>query len=87
MAVVLEVCVLMLHFRVVEMINALDFTGAAHVGMVKAILESGVPIDLVGGTSIGAFFGALWARETDVAITTTKARDWSFVSCSFERDF
>lgn len=27
--------------------------GAAHVGVIKAMLEAGIPIDMVGGTSIG----------------------------------
>ncbi|XP_047104314.1 neuropathy target esterase sws isoform X3 [Schistocerca piceifrons] len=51
--------------------------GAAHVGMVKAIEEAGIPIDMVGGVSIGAFMGALWCMERDVTTMTQKARDWS----------
>ena len=31
--------------------------GAAHVGMIKAILNAGIPIDRLGGVSIGAFVG------------------------------
>ena len=31
--------------------------GAAHVGMIKAIRNAGIPIDRVGGVSIGAFVG------------------------------
>ena len=27
--------------------------GSAHVGVIKSMLESGIPIDFVGGTSIG----------------------------------
>ena len=27
--------------------------GAAHVGVIKAMMEAGVPIDMIGGTSIG----------------------------------
>uniref|UniRef100_V9IBX3 Neuropathy target esterase sws n=1 Tax=Apis cerana TaxID=7461 RepID=V9IBX3_APICE len=37
--------------------------GAAHVGMLKAVIEAGIPIDMVGGVSIGAFMGALWCME------------------------
>jgi hypothetical protein len=29
------------------------FLGSAHVGMLKAIQEAGIPIDLIGGVSIG----------------------------------
>ncbi|CAH0384039.1 unnamed protein product [Bemisia tabaci] len=51
--------------------------GASHVGMVKAIQEAGIPIDLVGGVSIGAFMGGLWCQERDITTMTQKARDWS----------
>ncbi|CAB3386874.1 Hypothetical predicted protein [Cloeon dipterum] len=51
--------------------------GAAHVGMIKAILEAGIPIDMVGGVSIGAFMGGLWCLERDIVTMTQKAREWS----------
>ncbi|XP_066588208.1 neuropathy target esterase sws isoform X2 [Prorops nasuta] len=51
--------------------------GAAHVGMLKAIIEAGIPIDMVGGVSIGAFMGALWCMEKNITATTQKAREWS----------
>jgi predicted acylesterase/phospholipase RssA len=35
--------------------------GFAHLGALRAFEEQGVPIDVVGGTSIGALAGALWA--------------------------
>ncbi|MGN1364726.1 MAG: patatin-like phospholipase family protein, partial [Victivallis vadensis] len=35
--------------------------GAAHIGVIKALEESGVPIDYVTGTSIGAIIGSLYA--------------------------
>lgn len=53
--------------------------GAAHVGMLKAIIEAGIPIDMVGGVSIGAFMGALWCMEKNITTTTQKAREWSKV--------
>ena len=40
--------------------------GISQIGIIKAMEEAGVPIDLVGGTSIGAFVGALYARHADV---------------------
>lgn len=40
--------------------------GIAHIGVIKAIEEAGIPIDLVGGTSMGAFMGGLYARHADV---------------------
>ncbi|KAI5866939.1 lysophospholipase NTE1 [Durotheca rogersii] len=40
--------------------------GLAQVGIIRAMEEAGIPIDIVGGTSIGSFIGALYARHTDV---------------------
>jgi lysophospholipid hydrolase len=44
--------------------------GVAHIGMMKAIKEASIPIDMVGGVSIGAFMGALWCSERDVTTVT-----------------
>ncbi|CAG9818201.1 unnamed protein product [Phaedon cochleariae] len=51
--------------------------GAAHIGMIKSIQEAGIPIDMVGGVSIGAFMGALWCQERNITTVTQKAREWS----------
>lgn len=59
------------------------FRGAAHVGIIKALREAGIPVDMVGGVSIGAFMGALWCQESDITTMTQKAREWSYVSYSF----
>jgi predicted acylesterase/phospholipase RssA len=37
--------------------------GYAHIGVVRALEEAGVPIDMVGGTSMGALIGAGVARH------------------------
>ncbi|KAG7360957.1 cyclic nucleotide-binding protein [Nitzschia inconspicua] len=39
--------------------------GLAHLGVIRALIEAGVTVDLVGGTSQGAFCGALFARYPD----------------------
>ncbi|GFY60412.1 neuropathy target esterase sws [Trichonephila inaurata madagascariensis] len=57
--------------------------GAAHVGTIKALREAGIPIDMVGGVSIGAFMGALWCQESDVTTMTQKAREWSYKMNSY----
>lgn len=40
--------------------------GIAQIGIIRALEESGIPIDIVGGTSIGAFIGALYAWDADL---------------------
>ena len=39
-------------------ISAGGFRGYAHYGIIKALLESGMPIDCIGGSSFGAAIGA-----------------------------
>jgi lysophospholipid hydrolase len=39
--------------------------GIAHVGIIRAFEEVGIPIDMIGGTSMGAFVGGVYAREND----------------------
>ncbi|KAG1704472.1 Neuropathy target esterase sws [Nymphon striatum] len=59
--------------------------GAAHVGMIKAIQESGIPIDMVGGVSIGAFMGGLWCEEKNLTSFVQRAREWSLKMTSVWR--
>lgn len=40
--------------------------GFAHLGVVKALIEAGIPIDHVGGTSIGASMAGIYAMGWDV---------------------
>lgn len=62
--------------------------GSAHVGMIKAIQEVGIPIDMVGGVSIGAFMGGLWCMERDIIKVTQKAREWSMkMTCYWRQLF
>lgn len=39
--------------------------GMAHLGVIRALKEAGVIVDMVGGTSQGAFCGALYAKHPD----------------------
>ncbi|XP_021366997.1 patatin-like phospholipase domain-containing protein 7 isoform X5 [Mizuhopecten yessoensis] len=50
--------------------------GLAHIGMIKAMVEAGIPIDMVGGTSMGSFIGAVWCDEVNIARVTQKTREW-----------
>ncbi|KAK9460128.1 uncharacterized protein V1516DRAFT_679012 [Lipomyces oligophaga] len=40
--------------------------GLSHLGVIKYLEEAGIPIDIVGGTSIGAFVGGLYAKDSDM---------------------
>lgn len=40
--------------------------GLSHVGIIRSLEEAGLPIDIIGGTSIGAFVGAVYAQDADV---------------------
>lgn len=42
------------------------------------MFEAGIPIDKVGGVSIGAFMGALWAIHRDIDEMTAKSRKWFY---------
>ncbi|KAM4020621.1 patatin-like phospholipase domain-containing protein 7 isoform 2-T5 [Anomaloglossus baeobatrachus] len=50
--------------------------GCSQVGIIKALTEAGIPIDMIGGTSIGAFMGALYAEERSFNRTKIRAREW-----------
>jgi NTE family protein len=41
--------------------------GLAHIGVLKALKEKNISIDMIAGSSIGALVGAYYARETEIA--------------------
>ena len=51
--------------------------GIAQIGIIRALEEAGIPIDIVGGTSIGAFIGALLARDGDVVPMYGRAKKFA----------
>ncbi|PBK76899.1 patatin-domain-containing protein [Armillaria solidipes] len=51
--------------------------GIAHLGLIRALEEYGIPIDHVGGTSIGALIGGLYAREGDILYSAGRAKQFS----------
>ncbi|KAL1838730.1 hypothetical protein VTJ49DRAFT_2267 [Mycothermus thermophilus] len=51
--------------------------GLAHIGIIRALQEEGIPVDIVGGTSIGAFIGALYARHADFVPIVNAAKKFS----------
>ncbi len=48
--------------------------GFAHIGLIRALAEVGIPIDLVGGTSMGAFIGGQYAmgRSLDEIVRASR---------------
>ncbi|KAK7465552.1 phosphatidylcholine and lysophosphatidylcholine phospholipase [Stygiomarasmius scandens] len=51
--------------------------GISHLGFIRALEEYGVPIDHIGGTSIGALIGGLYAREGDILSSSGRAKHFS----------
>ncbi|CAG8440911.1 17315_t:CDS:2 [Dentiscutata heterogama] len=56
--------------------------GISHIGVIKALEEAGVPVDMVGGTSIGSFIGGLYARESDSVSILGRSKAFSSRMCS-----
>jgi predicted acylesterase/phospholipase RssA len=61
--------------------------GVAHLGVIKAFQERGIPFDVIGGTSIGAFIGTAYARDLSFEGIYEKVRGicmqlvtWKFLS-------
>lgn len=58
-------------------------SGVAHVGVLKALEERGIPIDYIAGTSMGALVGGMYAMgysptEIEAIITSREFDDWVF---------
>ncbi len=64
--------------------------GVAHIGVLKAIAENNVPLDMICGSSIGSVIAAMWAlgfsfrdMEAAVELLSKKIKLFSFSSFSF----
>ncbi|XP_041530348.1 patatin-like phospholipase domain-containing protein 7 isoform X1 [Microtus oregoni] len=51
--------------------------GCAQVGILRALAECGIPVDMIGGTSIGAFMSALFAEERSYSQMRIRAKQWA----------
>ncbi|KAJ3552052.1 hypothetical protein NM688_g4361 [Phlebia brevispora] len=51
--------------------------GISHLGVLRALEEYGIPIDHIGGTSIGALVGGLYAREGDIISSSGRTKQFS----------
>ena len=52
--------------------------GIAHVGVLDVLCKSGIPIDMIAGTSAGAIMGAIYAarRDTDLMLEYALDPSW-----------
>jgi NTE family protein len=60
--------------------------GFAHIGLVRALERLGIPVDVMGGTSMGAFISALLACGFDSVEMAEIARE-SFVRNNYLNDY
>lgn len=51
--------------------------GISHVGVVTALERHGIPVDIIGGTSIGSFVGGLYAKEYNIVSIYAMAKKFS----------
>jgi NTE family protein len=53
--------------------------GFAHLGVIKALEEANIPIDLIVGTSAGSLVGALYAANPNINLITDKMMESSYL--------
>ena len=51
--------------------------GLCEIGIIRAMEEAGIPIDIIGGTSIGAFIGGLYAWDADMVPLFGRAKKFA----------
>jgi NTE family protein len=51
--------------------------GAAHIGVLNVLEREGIPIDMIAGTSAGAFVGSLYARSKNARLIKQQVIDLS----------
>ena len=52
--------------------------GLAHIGVLEALEKEGIPIDVIAGTSVGAFVGVLYAQGKDASLIKNLVQDLSW---------
>lgn len=60
--------------------------GISHVGVVTALEKHGIPVDIIGGTSIGSFVGGLYAKENNIVSLYGMTKKFSSRVGSFWRN-
>uniref|UniRef100_A0A8C3G8T1 lysophospholipase n=1 Tax=Cyclopterus lumpus TaxID=8103 RepID=A0A8C3G8T1_CYCLU len=51
--------------------------GCSQVGIMRALCEAGIPVDLIGGTSIGSLMGAIYAEDRSHSRMKMRAKEWA----------
>jgi len=62
--------------RIVLTLGAGGARGIAHIGVLKALAESNIPIDFIAGASFGSIIGALYSICMDATETEDRLRDY-----------
>ncbi len=62
--------------KVVLALGAGGARGLAHIGVLRALKEKGVPIDAIAGVSFGAIVGALYSVYLDVDLVERKLKEY-----------
>jgi lysophospholipid hydrolase len=57
--------------------------GLSHLGVLQALEERNIPVDMVGGTSIGSFVGGLYAYENSISTVNPIAETWALKMNSY----
>ncbi|MCO5107670.1 MAG: patatin-like phospholipase family protein [Burkholderiaceae bacterium] len=62
--------------------------GLAHIGVMRAIVEAGIEVDVVAGTSMGAFVGAIFAAgKLDRLEAEFRGLDWGSIAALLDPVF
>ncbi|MDX1387639.1 MAG: patatin-like phospholipase family protein, partial [Acidobacteriota bacterium] len=50
--------------------------GLAHIGVLRALLREGIPVDVLAGTSMGSVIGGAYAAIGDIAVVENRVREF-----------
>ncbi|HNU74138.1 MAG: NTE family protein RssA [Deltaproteobacteria bacterium ADurb.BinA179] len=62
--------------KVVLALGAGGARGLAHIGVIRALNEAGIPIDAIAGVSFGAIIGALYSLYLDIDVVEKKLHEY-----------
>jgi NTE family protein len=62
--------------KVILALGAGGARGLAHIGVIRALAEEGIPIDGIAGISFGSIIGALYSLHLDIGVVQEKLREY-----------